>query len=152
MFEALLDCVSLLRVENKHLTKKVQSNRIGLRIKRCPTLFVSLWQFPDIFTSEIVTYKCHILVSWCSQYSDCSFNLIKIVVTWEKWRSSKKFGKDASDTPDIECVSIMTSIQYNFWGSIPSCDDILCQCCGCLFVSSGQSEITNLEVTIFIEK
>lgn len=43
MFQTLLHCVPLLRVEYQHFSKKIQSHWVSFGVKTGPTLLVTLW-------------------------------------------------------------------------------------------------------------
>jgi hypothetical protein len=144
VLQALLHYVPLFWVEYQHFTQEIQGNRVCLWIEASPTLFISFGQLSNVFTSQIVSNECHVFVGWSTKHSNCSFDLVKVIITREERCSSKKLGKNASNRPNIEGVGVMRSIKDNFWSTIPSSDDILSQCGGSLFVTTCEPKITNL--------
>lgn len=152
VLQTLLDCVSFFWVEDQHFTQEIQGHWICFWIQTGPALFISLWQLPNVFPGQIISDESHIFVGWCSEYRNSSFDLIKIVITREKWCSSKQLSKDAADGPHIKSVGVVRSVQDNLWGTIPSSNDVLSKCGGSLLVSSGQTKITNFQITVFVEE
>ncbi len=84
MLQALLNCVALLRVENKHLAQQVQSNWVSFGIERAPALFVAFGQFSDIFASKIISNESHILTRGCTEHCYSPLDLVEIIITREK--------------------------------------------------------------------
>jgi len=107
VLQALLHYVPLFRVEYQHFTQEIQCNRVCLWIETSPTLFISLRQLSNVFTSQIVTDECHIFVGWGTKHSNRSFDLVKVIVTREERCSSKKLSENASNRPNIEGISVM---------------------------------------------
>jgi hypothetical protein len=137
VLQALFYGVSFFRIKNKHLSKQIQGHRVGFWVKRCPGLLVSFWQLSNVFPCQVVSNKCHIFMSRCSEHCDSPLDLIKIIVSWEQWCSAQKLSEDTAYGPDIEGVCVVRSIQDDFWCSVPSGHDILCQGCGGFFIASS---------------
>jgi len=97
VLQALLHYVPLFWVEYQHFTQQIQGNRICLWIEASPTLLISFGQLSNVFTSQVVSNESHIFVGWGTQYSNRSFDLVKVVITREKRCSSEKLSKDASN-------------------------------------------------------
>ena len=89
-------------------------------------------------------------MSWSTQHGDRTLNLIEIIISGEKWCSAQKLGENAADGPDIKGVGVVAGVQNDFWGSVPSGDDVFGESCGRLFVASGQTKIANFEVAILV--
>jgi hypothetical protein len=89
---------------------------------------------------------------WGAENCNCTFDLVEIVVTWKQRSTAQKFSEDTADTPHVKSICVVTGIQDNFWSSVPPGDDVFSQSCCGLFISSGQSEIANLEIAIFVEQ
>jgi hypothetical protein len=97
MFQGLFNSISFLWVEYQHFTQKIKRYGIRLGVETLPALLVPFRQFPNIFSCKIVTDKGHIFLSWCSQNSDGSLDLVQVIVAWEKWSSTYKLRKNAPD-------------------------------------------------------
>ncbi len=62
MLEAILDRVSLLRVEHQHLLEQTVSVRICLWEDLLEDLLVAFWQFSDVFAGKLVSDEGHVIV------------------------------------------------------------------------------------------
>lgn len=151
MFKTLLDRISFFRVENKHFAQEVEGDGVCFWIKTGPTLFISLWQFSNVFSGQIISNECHIFMGRRAEYRNCSFDLIEVVVTWEKWCSSEEFGENAADGPDVQGVGVMRCVQDDFRGTVPSGNDVFSQSGRRLLISSSQTKITNFQVAVFVQ-
>lgn len=152
MFQAVLDSVPLFWVENQHLLQQAVSVRIGLGEDFLHGLLVSLWQLADVLSSQVIADKAHVVAIWRAQDSNRALNLIEIVIAREKWRAAQQLCKDAAKGPDIESIGIVTGIEDDLGGAIPSCDHVFSERCGGLFIASGKTEVTDLECAVFVEK
>ena len=150
MFKALFDCITFLGVENKHFTKQIKCDRVGLRIERTPTLLVTLRQLPDVFASEVISNESHVFAGGCAEHSNSPLDLIEVVVTGKEWSTSKKLGKYTADWPDIQGIRVMRRIQDDLRSSVPAGHHILCQSSSRLFIASSEPEIAHFQITVLI--
>lgn len=89
---------------------------------------------------------------WCAKNSDCSFDLVEVVVTREERSSTQELSEDAANGPNIQGVGVVRCIQDNLWRSVPSGHHVLCQRSGCLLIPTRQSEITNFQIATLIKQ
>lgn len=87
-----------------------------------------------------------------AQNCDSSLNLVQVIITWEERSATYELRKDASDGPAVKSVSVMGRIENNLRGSIPSCDNVFSKSGSRFFITSSETKIANLKVTILIEK
>mmetsp|Transcript_24596 Transcript_24596/g.21778 ORF Transcript_24596/g.21778 Transcript_24596/m.21778 type:complete len:211 (-) Transcript_24596:521-1153(-) len=152
MGKTFLDCISFIRVEHKHFTQEIKGKGVSLRVEGRPGLFASLWKGFNVFKSTLVAYESQVFRGWGTQNSDNSLNLIKIVLTWEERGSAKQLSKDATDRPDINGFSIFRSIENNLRSTIPTSYNVFSLEFIFIFETSSKTQITNLEITIFIQQ
>lgn len=152
VLQALFYCVPLFGIEDEHLAQQVQSHWVSFRVKTGPTLLISFWQFSNVFSREVVPNKCHVFVRRRSQNSDCSLNLIQVVVSREEGSPSQKFSENAANGPNIEGISVVGCIEYDLGCSVPSSDDVFSESRSGLFVAASETEVTDLEVAVLVEQ
>ena len=83
MLKAILDRIALFRVEHKHLLEQAVRVGIGLREDLLHALLVAFRELADVLSGQVITNKAHVVTVWSAKHSNCSFDLIKVIVTRE---------------------------------------------------------------------
>ena len=52
-------------------------------------------------------------------------NLIELILTWEEWEQGQNFKEDATDTPNVHLVAVMTVCHKTFRCAIPTRRNVL---------------------------
>jgi len=80
-------------------------------------------------------------------------DLLDVVLSGEHNLSIHDFSKWASRRPDVHFLGVLVTRKHNFWSSIVSCDDVLCQVFSFLFAqASAETKVTNFEVAVLIQQ
>lgn len=77
-------------------------------------------------------------------------DLVEEVFAGEKGLSAEQFGQDAPNRPYIHCFGVLTGVENDFRGTIPTRDHILSLLLLFLNVASRESEIADLQVTALV--
>lgn len=72
-----------------------------------------------------------------------------MIFSREEWLSFEHLCENAARTPDIYLDVIFLPREHDLWGAVVSCGDIASHL-GIL--NTGQTEIADLEVTIFVDE
>lgn len=152
VLQAVFHRVTFLRVEDEHLLKQAVGVgvRFGENLLHC--LLVALGQLSNVATRQIVPNEAHIVTSRRSKHCNRSFDLVKVVVSWEQWRPAEKLRKDAAEGPDVEGVGVVTGVQDDLGSSIPPSHNVLRQRGRRLLVASRETEIADFERAVLVEE
>jgi hypothetical protein len=152
VLEAALSCPPLCGVECEHFVEKVEGDRICLWVDFLPGHLLAARKLLDVASCGRVTNKRHIFFLRCSEYTYNSLNLIKIILSGEQRRPSKKLRKNTANTPHIDLLRVLTRAQNYFRSAVPSCNDVLGQIIHSLIKSSCQPQIANFQISIFVQE
>ena len=84
MLQAVLDRVAFLRVKHKHLLQQAMSVGVGFREDLLHALLIALGQLADVLAGQVIANEAHVVARGRTQDSNCSFNLIEVIVAREK--------------------------------------------------------------------
>lgn len=88
------------------------------------------------------------LISWCAEYVMNLVDLVKFVISREKWEKCKDLEIDAPYSPVVHFVIVVTICQQTLGWSIPSCGDILSE--GRLRVNTtARAKVCKFDLVIF---
>lgn len=124
MGETFFNGIPVIRVEGKHLRKKIKTQARSTRKQRLPVLFGSFGEGFYEVQSLFITDVTDVIVVWCSEDRYDSLNLIQIILSWEKSCPAEKFSKNAANRPYINRFRIFRGVEDDFRRSVPSSDDI----------------------------
>lgn len=72
-----------------------------------------------------------------------------MVLSGEERLAVKHLGKDTACTPNVDLDIVFLPCEHDLGGAVVSCGDVACHL-GIL--NAGKTEITNLEVTVFVDE
>ena len=72
----------------------------------------------------LVRDKRSVLLGRVAHYFNYLLYLLHVVHPLEKALLGHQLSEDATDGPDIQRLRIVLLVQHNFWGTIPSCDNV----------------------------
>lgn len=144
MLQAVLHSVPLLWVEDKHLLKQAVRVRVRLREDLLHRLLVAFGELLNVLARQIIANEGHVITVWSTQNGNSPLDLVEIVVSWEKWCSTKQLSKDATERPHVKRVRIVTRIQDYFRSAVPPSHNVFSQRRRCFFIATGEAKIADL--------
>jgi len=110
-------------------------------------------QLLDVLACAVVADKGHVRVRRCAYQIHYSVHLVEVVVARQQRRPRKQLSQDAPDRPDVQLLVLLFGVENDFWRPLPACHDLLClELIWVCVLASAQAEITNFEVTLFVEE
>ena len=76
------------------------------------------------------------------------------IAAWKEWFATYKLCEDTANRPHIHCFGVAFSRKNDFRGPIPASGYIITHVatiCVLGIINTGQTEITNLEVTVGVD-
>lgn len=161
MVKGLLATQSLGWVEAKHLGEEVNSEWVGLWVKRREGDLRLNWERSNVVLGTRTTNPSKGILRRRSEVMKNLVELIDVVSTLVNGFSSKEFSKDTANGPNVNSCGIVCETQHNLWSSVPPSGYIfgheaLVACCSRSTpaggVASSKTEIADLEFTIGIDE
>ena len=92
------------------------------------------------------------MIIWSAVELEDFEDLINLGITHEEWSLLNQFSEDAADGPHVDSQRVLFLAKKNFWSSVPESLDFVCQSFDGNREGSGQTEITDLEVPLFVHQ
>lgn len=86
---------------------------------------------------------------WTTQDLGDDTELIDVVLPREKRLARQHFSKDASDTPNVYFLVILSPGEHDLGGAVESSGHIAGHI---LFLHTGQAKVANFEIAVFIDE
>mmetsp|Transcript_19739 Transcript_19739/g.35579 ORF Transcript_19739/g.35579 Transcript_19739/m.35579 type:complete len:262 (-) Transcript_19739:1141-1926(-) len=93
-----------------------------------------------------------ILLIGSTTYLEDEFQLMGLVSSLEKSRSTEHFGNDTSDTPHVNLGCVFNTSQEEFGWSVPQGDNLVGKTFHFRVPASGESPISNFEFTLSVDQ
>ncbi|KAH3685822.1 hypothetical protein WICPIJ_003209, partial [Wickerhamomyces pijperi] len=116
-----------------------------------------LKRHPDVITGLQVVSNPYEMIISCDRSGAVIVGLVDLVVTNEQRLSTVQLGKDTANGPHVNGFGVASSAQQKLWGSVPPGGHVVGDGMWSLFQvhwsdTSGQSEITDLEVPLVVDQ